>query len=233
MTGIVKILVFSASAGIYLFVMSKLLGKKQIAQLDVIDYMLGIAVSSIAAEWAIDSGNAPFYHYFTAMTFFFLLNLAIIFFERKGKWIKKFLKGVPLMVIYEGKVNYKALKKSKMDVNDLMAKARDKGFFDLSKIQYAVFENSGGLSIMPKGEYKPVVVGDIGASVMSPSLPYYLVDDGCIIRSSLRTLGKDEKWLYRRLKINDRKELNNIILAIYDKESDKVDISLKDRDSVK
>ncbi|MCL2229352.1 MAG: DUF421 domain-containing protein [Firmicutes bacterium] len=217
MPDIVKILVFSASAAAYLFVMAKLLGKKQIAQLDVIDYMLGIAVSSIAAEWAIDSGNSPFYHYLTAMSFFFAVNLLIIFLERKGRRIKKFLKGTPLMVIYEGKVNYKALKKSKMDINDVMAKAREKGYFDLSKIEYAVFENSGSLSIMPKTQEKP----------KSPELPYYLVDDGFIIWSSLRTLGKDDKWLLKKLKIQDKKELKNIILVVYDKDNDTVDISYK------
>ncbi|MCL2587401.1 MAG: DUF421 domain-containing protein [Firmicutes bacterium] len=193
--------------------MSKLLGKKQIAQLDVIDYMLGIAVSSIAAEWAIDSGNAPFYHYLTAMTFFFVVNLVIIYLERKGRRLKKFIKGVPLMVIYEGKVNYKALKKSKMDINDLMSKARSKGYFDLGKIEYAVFENSGALSVMSKSEHA--------------ALPFYLVDDGQIIHSSLRTLGRDKVWLFEKLGIHTRRELKNIILAIYDRNTDKFNISTK------
>jgi len=227
MPDIVKILVFSASAAAYLFVMSKFLGKKQIAQLDVIDYMLGIAVSSIAAEWAIDSGNSPFYHYFAAMSFFFVVNLLIIFFERKGRRIKKFLKGTPLMVIYEGKVNYKALKKSKMDINDMMSKAREKGYFDLSKIQYAVFENSGSLSIMPKTEQKPIVAEDINAQPKPAALPFYLVDDGYVIRSSLRTLGKDDAWLYDRLNIKNKKDLKQIILAIYDKDNDTIEVSLK------
>jgi len=218
MDGVWKILVFSASAGVYLFVMSKFLGKKQIAQLDVIDYMLGVAVSSIAAEWAVDSGNAPFWHYLLAMTFFFVLNLTIIFFERKGRWTKKFLKGVPLMVIYDGKVNYKALRKSKMDVNDMMAKARDKGYFDLSHIQYAVFENSGAMSIMPKEGREPDVAGE---------LPYYLVDDGLIIRSSLRTLGRDDAWLLDKVGVATKKDLKRVILAVYDREKDVVDVSWK------
>ena len=152
MEGVLKIVIFSACAAAYLFIMSKLLGKKQIAQLDVIDYMLGIAVSSIAAEWAIDSGNAPFYHYLVAMTFFFVVNLAIIFLERKGRFMKKLLKGTPLMVINNGEVDMKALKKSKMDMNDLMAKARDKGYFNLEELECAIFENSGGLSVMPKSK---------------------------------------------------------------------------------
>jgi uncharacterized membrane protein YcaP (DUF421 family) len=227
MQGIVKVIVFSITAAVYLFVMSKLLGKKQIAQLDVIDYMLGIAVSSIAAEMATDMSDTPFYYYITAMSFFFAINLLIVYFERKGRRLKKFLKGEPLMVIYEGKVNYKALKKSKMDINDMMAKAREKGYFDLSKIEYAVFENSGSLSIMPKTEQKPVVAEDIGAKPKPAELPYYLVDDGHVIFSSLRTLGYDQQWLYGKLNINSKKELKNIILAIYDKDTDEVEVSKK------
>ena len=137
--------------------------------------------------------------------------------ERKGRRFKTFLKGAPLMVIYEGKVNYKALKKSKMDINDMMAKAREQGHFDLSKIEYAVFENSGALSVMPKSE---------GAEP-KPELPYYLIDDGHVVYSSLRTLGKSEEWLFKKAKIQNKKDLKNIILAVYDKENDKIDISTK------
>jgi len=207
--------------------MAKLLGKKQIAQLDVIDYMLGIAVSSIAANMATDMSDTPFWHYIIAMTFFFLLNLFIVFLERKGRFIKKFLKGVPLMIIYEGKINYKALKKSKMDINDLMAKSREKGYFDLSDIEYAVFENSGALSIIPRGDKKTLVVGDMDITPKPAKLPYYLIDDGHITYSSLRTLGKDESWLYQKLNISTKKELKNIILAIYDAEKDTLAISKK------
>jgi len=232
MQAVLKILLFSVIAVTYLFVMAKLLGKKQIAQLDVIDYMLGIAVSSIAAEMATDMSGTPFWHYLVAMTFFFVLNLLIIFFERKGRFIKKFLKGVPLMVIYEGKLNYNALKKSKMDINDLISKSREKGFFDLSDIEFAVFENSGALSIMPKSAQKPIVADDINAVLKPAKLPCYLVDDGNITFSTLRTIGKDENWLYKKLKISTKKELKNIILAIYDQEKDIVAVSRKNDDKL-
>ena len=227
MKDIPEILLFSAIAAAYLFIMSKLLGKKQIAQLDVIDYMLGICVSSIAAEMATDMSGTPFYHYLVAMSFFFAVNLAIVFFERKGRFLKKLLKGKPLMVIYEGRINYKALKASKMDINDVISKSREKGYFDLKDIEYAVFENSGGLSIMPKGGQKPVVVADINKPQVSAKLPYYVVDDGNITYSTLRTLGKDEEWLFQKLGIQSKKELKNIILAVYDSEADEVAVSGK------
>ena len=131
------------------------------------------------------------------------------------------------MVIYEGEVNYKALKKSKMDINDMMAKAREKGYFDLNQIQYAVFENSGGLSLMPKSQHKPVVAEDINAHPKPPELPYYLVDDGHVIYSTLRTLGRDTSWLYEKLGVKGKKDLKQIILAIYDKETDTINVSKK------
>ncbi|MCL2556640.1 MAG: DUF421 domain-containing protein [Firmicutes bacterium] len=228
MQAVLRILLFSSIAVTYLFVMAKLLGKKQIAQLDVIDYMLGIAVSSIAAEMATDMSDTPFWHYLVAMTFFFVLNLLIIFLERKGRFIKKFLKGVPLMVIYEGQINYKALKKSKMDINDLISKSREKGYFDLSDIEYAVFENSGALSIMPKGLLKPVVVEDIETVTPKPAkLPCYLVDDGNITYSTLQVIGKNVSWLYQKLNITTKTELKNIILAVYDQERDVIAVSKK------
>jgi uncharacterized membrane protein YcaP (DUF421 family) len=116
MKEVYKVLLFSAIGFVYLFIMSKALGKKQIAHLDVIDYILGIAVSSIAAEMAVDTAGKPLYLYIAALSFFFALNLLVIFLERKGRFFKKFLKGTPLMVIYDGQIRYAALKKSRLDI---------------------------------------------------------------------------------------------------------------------
>jgi uncharacterized membrane protein YcaP (DUF421 family) len=228
MDGYLKVLVFSAVAAVYLFIMAKFLGKKQIAQLDVIDYMLGIAVSSIAAEMSVDSGSQGIFHYLIPMSFFFVLNLIIIFLERKGKNVKKFIKGVPLMVIYQGKIDYNALKKSKMDINDLIAKSRDKGYFDLNDIEYAIFENSGGLSIMPKGEKKALTIEDTDKRIPQAKLPFYIIDDGTVSKSTLRTLNKDTAWLYEKLNIQTKKDLKNIILAVYNEDTDEITVSAKE-----
>lgn len=227
MNDIVKILVFSAVAALYLFIISKIIGKKLIAQLDVIDYMLGIAVSSIAAEMATDLSDTPIYHYLIAMTFFFIVNLIIVFLERKGTRLKKFFKGKPLMLIYEGKINYKDLKKSKIDVDDLIAKSREKGYFNLNDIEYAIFENSGQLSVMPKGGQRPPVIADFDIRPTGAKLPYYLINDSQISYSGLRTLNRDKNWLFNRAGVQSEDDLKNIILASYDEEKDEMIISKK------
>ena len=83
------------------------MGKKQIAQLEFIDYVMGISIGSIAAEMATDVGQTPFYYYIVGMVVFFLFDIFVSFLGRKGPMLKHFFKGKPLMIIYEGEFNYK------------------------------------------------------------------------------------------------------------------------------
>lgn len=83
MTEIWRLLIFSFISVIYLFVISKLLGKKQIAQLEFIDYVLGISIGSIAAEMATDINEKAFYYYLIAITVFFYSGFTYIFSWKK------------------------------------------------------------------------------------------------------------------------------------------------------
>lgn len=215
MTDIWKLIIFSLTSVVFLFVISKLLGKKQIAQLNFIDYVIGISIGSIAAEMATDMGDTPFYYYLIAMAIFFAIAMLVNFFERKAVFLKNFLKGKPLTVIYDGKIEYKTLKKSNLDINDLLALSREQGYFDFADIAYAVFENSGKLSIMPKGDKTPTVQADLKLPYKQAELPNYLISDGAISYSGLSQINKNEAWLFKKLKIKDKSALKNILLASY------------------
>ena len=222
MPEIVYLLIVSLVAVVYMFFISKLLGKKQISQLEFIDYTMGISIGSIAAEMATDVSDKPFYYYVIAMTVFFLLDVVITFLGRKGFALKHFFKGRPLTIIYEGKIQYDVLKKSKLDINDVMGLCREQGYFSLSDIYYAVFENSGKLSIMPVPMQKKPSAKDLGLNLPNPKLPINLVVDGKISFSSLSEINKDKRWLEKRLGIKSKKDYKNIILAIYDEEKDEI-----------
>lgn len=215
MNELLKLFLISLGSVVFLFIISKLSGKKQIAQLEFIDYVMGISIGSIAAEMATDLGETPFYHYLIAMAVFFLFDYVVSVLGRKGIFLKKFFKGKPITIIYEGKLQYKELKKSKLDVNEVIALAREKGYFDLSQIEYAIFENSGNLSIMPKPEQKPTVISDFDITPENASLSNYLIIDGNISYSTLNELKKTEEWLYKRLKIKNKKDMKNMLLVQY------------------
>ena len=214
------VLINSGVAFVYLFIISKLLGKKQIAQLEFIDYTVGISLGSIAAEMATNT-ETPFYYFLMAMTIFFALALLVAIVGRKCTFLKRVLKGKPITLVYDGKINYKELKKSKIDVNDLLSMLREKGFFDITDVAYAVFEPSGELSVMPVGAQKPLVMEDLDKSkIRKASLSNVLIVDGDISYSGLSEIDKDEQWLFDRLKVKSKDDLKNIILAVYDEQSD-------------
>ena len=223
---ICKVLLFSTVSFAVLFIFSKLLGKKQIAQLDFVDYAIGISMGSIAADMAFDI-DEPWYHFVIAMAVFFVLDMLISFIGRKGPFLKRILKGKPLVVIYEGKLNYENLKKSKLDVNDLLALCREKGYFDLKQVAYALFETSGELSVMPIGEERPAVTKDLPIEIQRAALPNYLVIDGRVSDSGLSEINKDREWLYSQLSVNSENDLKNILLASYDDNTQKVDVQQK------
>ena len=224
---ILYLIIVAVISVVVLFIIAKILGKKQIAQLEFMDYVLGISIGSIAAEMATDIGEKPFYYYVIAMSIYFVLDLIISLLARSSPKLKHFFKGKPLTVIYDGELVYKNIKRGKIDVNDIIALARIQGYFDLSDIAYAIFENNGQLTIMPKANQKPTVAEDIDLKLPAASLPYYMVIDGVVSYSSLSELKKDEKWLYDKLNVKTKADLENILLAIYDEEEDTMNISKK------
>lgn len=223
------VLIDSAVAFVYLFVISKLLGKKQIAQLEFIDYAVVISLGSIAAEMATNT-ETPFYYFLIAMTIFFALAFAVAIVGRKCTFLKRVLKGKPATLIYDGKIDYKQLKKSNIDVNDLLSMLREKGYFDISDVAYAVFEPSGELSVMPTGAQKPLVMRDFDKEkIEKAELANVLISDGAVSHSGLSEIDKDEAWLFNRLRIGEKSDLDNIILAVYDDKTDSFNVHFKNK----
>lgn len=221
------ILINASVAFVYLFIISKFLGKKQIAQMEFIDYVVGISLGSIASEMA-SATDEPWWHYILSMSVFFILSLSITFLGRKAPFFKKLLKGKPQIIISEGKLNYKNLKKSKMDVNDVLALCRVAGYFDINDVAYAIFETNGDLSVMPIGRRKPVTISDIGKKPTQSALTNIVLIDGVVCKDALKHLNKSEEWLYDKLNIKDKKKLKQFLLIGYNEKLDKLDVHHKD-----
>lgn len=212
----------SISSFVFLFLISKILGKKQIAQLEFIDYVVGISLGSIAAEWST-ADDRPFYYFAIAMAVFFVLAFLVALFGRKTPLLKKLFKGKPVTLIYEGKILSHNLNKSHIDVNDLLSMLREKGYFNPNDVAYAIFETSGKLSVLPKGNQRPVVLEDVDKhSVQPASLTNVLVVDGVVSKSGLNEIGKTTAWLLLKLNLQSENELKKVILATYDEKTNKV-----------
>ena len=227
MNPVLRVVVFSVSSFLFLFVVTKIMGKKQIAQLSFLDYVIGISLGSIAAEMSTDP-ERPFYHFFIAMAIYLALDVVLTLVARKGTLLKKFLRGRPLILVEAGKIKYRNLTRSKLDINDLLSLCRAKGYFDLRDVAYVIFETSGEVSILPSPRAVNAKSADLGLTPPEPSLSKDVVEDGKIIESALAQIGKEEEWLLSRLGVSGRDAVSSVALATYYPQEDELVVHYKE-----
>lgn len=214
---------------ITLFLITKLLGKKQVSQLSLFDYVIGISIGNFAAEITINL-EASLVYGIIAVIEFGLIAYIISIVTMKSIKLRRFFMGVPTVLIDKGELVEKGLKKVHFDANDLLEECRSNGYFDLNEIDYAIMECNGKISIMPKSTYKPVTIKDLKLKELPQSLCANIIIDGKIMDNNLKNIGKDTNWLEQQLSVKGYKEINNILLAtldtnekltIYDKNEEK------------
>lgn len=148
-----QIILTSLLSIVILFVLAKLMGHKQIGQLDLFDYITGITIGSIAAELATELENPV--QPLTAMIVYGLVSFLLRLLTNKFPRTRKFVNGTPTILLHEGKLYRKNMKKAKLDLSEFLLLCRQAGYFDLSAIQTAVFEYNGKLTILPVSGQRP------------------------------------------------------------------------------
>ena len=197
-----------------LFFMTKLLGKKQVSELSLFDYVVGISIGNFASEMAINL-EAEFFNSMLAIIVFGILAYFISILTIKSLKLRKFFVGTPTVLMENSKLIYKNMKKSMIDVNDLLSQAREMGYFDLSEIEFAILEANGKISFLPKGEYKNITVKDMKLKIEKQGLCANVIIDGNIMDDNLINIGKDTEWLLHELKCKGKK-VHDILPATVD-----------------
>ncbi|MBP3461887.1 MAG: DUF421 domain-containing protein [Bacilli bacterium] len=198
-----------------LYLVTKLIGKKQVSELSLFDYVIGISIGNFAAEMIINM-DTPYIYGCIAIITFGIVAFLVSYFTMKSIKLRKLIIGTPTIVIQNGKLLETNLKKLKMDINDLLEQTRIGGFFDISEIEYAIVEANGKLSIMPKSEYAPLTPNDAKIKVNKKDLVANIIIDSKVIKESLNNMNKDEEWLEKELKIKGYRDKNKILLATLD-----------------
>ena len=206
-----QLLIYGAVAFAFMFVIAKILGKKQIAQLDFLDYIIGISLGSIAAEMAFDT-TRPIWYYLVGMALFAALDLLFSLLGRKSNFFKKIFVGRPLILVADGKLQYRNVQRSKLSLNEFLAMLRAQGYFDLDEVAYCILETSGNLSVLPK---------EAGGALSKD-----VVMDGQIVEACLEQLGRDRDWLLAKLD-TDLKGIKQIALATYHEGEDSLTVHRK------
>jgi len=186
-----------------------------VSQLDSFDYITGITIGSIAAEFATELEE--FWKPFIAMVIYLLATILLGVISRKFPRTRKFISGTSIIIMDNGKLYKKNLKKAKLDLNEFLMMCREEGYFDLSGIQSAFFECNGKLTILPVSTRRPVIPEDIQIKPAQDTLFAEVIMDGKILDKNLKHLGLDVSWLSKKLCENGISSHKDVFLAVCDK----------------
>ena len=198
-----------------LFLSAKLIGHKQIAQLDFFDYITGITIGSIAAEMATELEEP--WKPMIAMVIYGGITLALSLISSRFPRSRKYLNGTPTILMDHGKLYYENLKKARLDLSEFLVLCRQQGYFDLTTIQTAIFEYNGKLTILPVTTQRPLTPQDLDLNLDQELIFTELIMDGRILEDNLHRMGLDRTWLDKQLKQRHISSAKEVFLAVCDR----------------
>lgn len=215
MKEVLYIIALSLGSIIAIFILTKLMGYRQMSQMSMFDYICGITIGSIAAEMAT-SLEENFVQPLTAMIVYGLATLFLSWLGSKSIKIRRVIEGVPLVLFNNGELYRENLKKAKIDVTEFLEQCRVNGYFDVSKLQTAILEGNGKISFLPKVSDRPLTPGDMSLTPAQDYMVANVILDGKIMRDNLGHTGNDEKWLQNQIRGQGAKRVEDVLLATCD-----------------
>ncbi len=215
MQEVLYIIALSLGSLAAIFILTKLMGYREISQMSTFDYINSITIGSIAAEMAT-SLEDNFLQPLTAMIVYALATLALSWVSLKSPKARKAVEGAPLILMSGGELYRENLKKAKINLNNFLAQCRINGYFDISKLEAAVLEDDGKISFLPKVSDRPVTPSDMQLHPQQNHLVANVILDGEIRYENLKHTGNDEKWLLGQIKARGANGPEEVLLATCD-----------------
>jgi uncharacterized membrane protein YcaP (DUF421 family) len=181
-----------------LFAFTKMLGKAHFSQLTPFDFISALILGELLGN-AVYDPDVDIWMVLFATSIWGLLIWSIIMATQKWSKLREPLEGEPTVVIRGGRLQFKALQKNRLDLNQLQTLLRQKGFFSMSQVEYAILETNGMLSVLPKPSEGTPTRAEFKLPDRPPPLPVSLILDGELIKDNLSEAGVDEAWLKLRL----------------------------------
>lgn len=197
-----------------LFIATKILGKKQVSELSLFDYVIGISIGNFTAEMILVIENQLINGVVAILTFG-IMGYLISYISTKSIVFRRFIFGTPTIIMQDGKINYNSLKKLNIDINDFLEQTRNAGHFDISEISYAIMEANGKISFLEKDEYKKPTKKDLNLKKEKTSLTSTIIIDGKLMEENINETDRSYDWFIKELKIKGYTTYEDILLATY------------------
>jgi uncharacterized membrane protein YcaP (DUF421 family) len=196
------------------------MGKRQIGELQPTELVITLLLSEIIAI-PMQDNDIPLISTFIPALVLVGFEIITSLISLKSVRFRSLIQGHSIIIIDDGKLNYNKIKELRFSIDDILEALRQKDVFDISKVQYAIVETNGSISVMLKPENEPVCVKDLYLPCDDNGLPCIVILDGKVIKEDFRACHMTDKKLEKILK-NDKIDVKNTLLMTIDKQGNKV-----------
>ncbi|HOB07945.1 MAG: DUF421 domain-containing protein [Limnochordia bacterium] len=196
-------------------VLMRLMGKRQIGQLEPYELVVAVMIAELAAI-PMEDKAIPLVHGLIPIFTLFFIQVCISYINMKSLWFRSFMDGSPSIVIRNGKIDIDELAKARYNINELLEQLRTKGYANIADVEFAILETSGNLSVIPKSQKRPLTPADLHIDTGYEGLPLPLVLDGTIQRDNLSDAGLTVDWLVSELAKLGIDDVNEVFFASLD-----------------
>ena len=183
---------------IFLIIIMRLMGKRQIGELEVTDLVATLLLSEIASL-PITDPNIPVFHAIIPMIVLLSLEVFSSYILLRAPKLKKILSATPTILIKDGILDQSALMAVRLSVEELMSEIRQQGFSNLAYVWYAILEKDGNLTILPRARYSPPTQEALHIASPEESLMHVVYNGGVWNDTGLALIGKDRVWLEQQM----------------------------------
>lgn len=193
----------------------RLMGKRQIGQLQPFELVIAIMIADLAST-PMASLDIPLWHGIVPLFITVALHQLFTLLSLKSQRLRAFFSGRPTVVIRDGQIDYKALEKLCFNLNDLLEELRTGGVLTPTEVGTAIMETSGKISVFPKSQHRALTPADMQIETGYEGIPLTLVMDGRLQKSNLPLCGQDEVWLRMQLNRLGYKSIRDVLLCYLD-----------------
>lgn len=195
----VIIFIRSLTTFIVLLIVMRLMGKRQIGEMQPFELVITLLIAELACIPMADI-SVPLVYGIAAILAVFILHQLLSVIEQTSQTAKRIISGKPSLVLNKNGVDFTELRRNNMDVEDLIESMRSAGYYSLDDLDYAIFESNGKLSAKEKVDYDK----------RKTSLPVLLIGEGKLIYKNLSIIGRDKPWLEELLRKNGIKRIKGV-----------------------
>lgn len=184
---------------IIVLIVFRLMGKRQIGQMQPFELVLTLIIADLATIPMAEM-SVPLFHGIVPLLTLVLIHYLLTVISKKSVRFSRVISGKPIIVVNPNGVDYDALRLLNISVDDIFGAIRDKGFFNLEDVQYAIMETNGTITVMPKADSSPVTNKDLKINANDKSIPITLISEGSLMKENLALANVDKQFVLNNLK---------------------------------